>query len=133
MLSLQEDIHELKRIIAGPHASHTPTLGRSESSWAGVYAWPAPEHVDHISEGPAASPRTGFPYATTLEIVPTPYPAHPGAAELNVIRNIFAMLPAIPLATLHNLDWKSLTDALLAAFDKAFDVFKVVLNYPLPP
>jgi len=133
MLSLQQDVHELKRIIAAPHASRTPGLGSSEGSWAGVYAWPAQDHLVHMSEGPVAGPRTEFPYATALEIVPTSYPVHPGSAELNVIRNLFAMVPAIPLTILHNLDWKSFTDALLSAIDKAFDVFKVVLNYPLPP
>ena len=133
MLSMQQDVHELKRIIAGPPAPRAPGLGSSDGSWAGVYAWPTQEHPVHLSEGPVASPRTEFPYATTLEIVPTAYPVHPGSAELNVIHNIFAMVPAIPLTILHNLDWKSFTDALLSAIDKAYDVFKVILNYPLPP
>ena len=133
MLSLQQDVHELKRIIAASHASRTPGLGSSEGSWADVYAWPPEGHPTHVSAGPVASPRTEFPYHATPGLLPTPYPAHPGSAELTVIRNILAMVPAIPLTILHNLDWKSFTDALLSAFDKAFDVFKVVLNYPLPP
>ena len=136
ILSLQQDIHELKRITATTHASRTPpSLGSGEGSWAGVYGWTVPtqERLVHTSEGPVASPRTEFPYATTLELVPTDYPTNPGLAELNVIRNIFAMVPAIPLSVLYNLDWKSFTDVLLSGIDKALGVFKVVFNYPLPP
>jgi hypothetical protein len=135
MLSLQQDIHELRQIIAMPHAPRSPGLGSGEGSWAGAHAWtvPAQQRFVHMSEGPATSPRTEFPYATTLQLVPTDYPAHPRSAELDVIRNILAMVPAIPLTVLHNLDWKSFTDALLSGIDKVLGVFKVVLNYPLPP
>jgi hypothetical protein len=136
MLSLQQDIREIKRIMATPHASLTPGLGSPEGSWAGAYAWtvPAQEHPVHLSEGPVAGPSTEFPYATTLELVPTDYQVvFPGSPELNVIRNIFSLVPAIPLAILHNLDWKSFKDVLLSGVDTVIGVFKVILNYPLPP
>lgn len=135
MLSVRQDVHELKRILATPHASRTAGLGSEEGPWVSAYAWvgPARERLVHTSEGPVASPRTEFPYPTAGELIPTPYPVHPGSAELQVIRNIFSMVPAIPLTILHNLDWKSFTEALLSGIDKVFGIFKVVLNYPLPP
>jgi hypothetical protein len=136
MLSLQHDVRELKQIIAAPRA---PRIS-GEGSWgAGAYAWaeakPAQERPFHMSEEPPAIPPTAFPYAATLELgpTPTPYPAPIGAAELTVIRNIFAMVPAIPFTLLHSLDWKSFTDALLSGLDKVLEGFKVVFNYPLPP
>jgi hypothetical protein len=136
MLSLQQDVHELGRIIATPRApSRTPGLGSGEDSWAGTYAWAVPgqEHPVHTSEDPVASSRMEFPYHSTLEPIPTAYPARSGTAELNIVRSIFAMVPAIPLTILHNLDWKSFTDIFLSGFEKVFGAFKVVLNYPLPP
>ena len=140
MLSLQQDIHEIKRIMAAPHASLTPGLGSHEGTWAGAYAWTVPvqESPVHISEGPVASPRTEFPSATTHKpvlggIPPHDFQVYLGSAEVNVIRNILAMVPAIPLTVLHNLDWKSFTDVLFSGIDKVLGVFKVVLNYPLPP
>ena len=137
MLSLQQDIHEIRRIMATPHASFTPGLGSHDGSWTGAYAWtvPAQERLAYMSEGPVASRSTEFPYATTLEPVPTDSQVYLGSTELelDVIRKVFAMVPAIPLTLLHNLDWKGFTDTLLYGIDKVLGVFKVILNYPLPP
>ena len=143
VFSLQQDIREIKRIMASPHAPFTPGLGSREgSSWAGAYAWTVQERLDHLSEGPIASSHTEFPYATSLELVPTEYPAFPGPAEypgfpgpaeLSVIRNILALVPTIPLTVLHNLYWRTFTDALLSGIDKVVGVFRVIISYPLPP
>ena len=122
MLSLQQDIHEIRRIMATPHASSTPDLGSNEGSWAGAYAWTITES----------------PYETTLNPVPGCIPTddfqlYHGSADLTIIRNILTMVPAIPFTVLHDLYWKSFTDALFSSIDKVLGVFKVVLNYPLPP